>query len=213
MVGGGTDTAPAHVAFGLISLANKPRELIDETDSPRWRRADSQASTWAFSRGRKAPRRQCRGRTVEGRGRVSCAQQAGEAFQADPAAGAVAPRPWGAWQGSSSPGQCTFWKDPLALDWDPLEGLRVSSHTAWWQDQTLTARCQPAVLMEPFHGIYKAGGRWASPARLLPHHTDGGSKGQRGERALPNSRDRSPSARSTSPSLLLGPSSAGRVAV
>lgn len=44
------------------------------------------------------------------------------------------------------------------MDWGPVEGLRVSSHTAWWQDQTLLARCQPAVLMEPFHGIYKAGG-------------------------------------------------------
>lgn len=70
MVGGGTDTAPAHVAFVLISLANKPRELTDETDSPRWRRADSQASSWGFSSGRKASRRQCLGadggRTREG---------------------------------------------------------------------------------------------------------------------------------------------------
>ena len=54
------------------------------------------------------------GRTVEGRGRVSCAERAGEAFQADRTAGAVAPRPWGAWQGSPSPVQCMFWKDPLA---------------------------------------------------------------------------------------------------
>lgn len=33
--GGGTDTAPAHVAFGLISLANKPKTCRG-TDSPRW---------------------------------------------------------------------------------------------------------------------------------------------------------------------------------
>lgn len=62
------------------------------------------------------------GRTVEGRGRVSCAERAGEAFQADRTAGSVAPRPWGAWQGSPSPVQCMFWKDPLALDSGPLGG-------------------------------------------------------------------------------------------
>lgn len=95
---------------------------------------------------------------------------------------------------------------------DPLEGLRVSSHTAWWQDQTLTAQCQPRSVNGAFHGIYRAGGHWASPARLLSHHVGGGSEGQRGERALPDSWGRSPSARSTSCSLLPGPSSAGRVA-
>ena len=43
---------------------------------------------------------------------------------------------------------------------DPLEGLRVSSHMAWWQDQTVTARWQPPSVNGAFPGIYKAGGRW-----------------------------------------------------
>lgn len=122
MVGDGTDTAPAHVACALIGLANKPCELTDETDSPRWRHAGSQASSRGFSPGRKAPWRQCMGRMVEGRGRVSCAERAGAAFQVDQTAGAVALRPWGTWQGSPSPVQCMVWKDPLAFDWGPLGG-------------------------------------------------------------------------------------------
>lgn len=147
------------------------------------------------------------GRTMEGRGRVSCAERAGAAFQGDQTAGAAAPRPWGTWQGSPSPVQCMFWKDRLAFDWGPLGGIESQQpHGVVAGSDADTPVPAPQHEWSVSWNL-QSWGPLAGPARLLPHHVDGGSEGQGGERALPDSWDRSPSVRSTSCSLLPGPSS------
>lgn len=125
------------------------------------------------------------GWTVEGRGRVSCAERAGAAFQVDQTAGAVALRPWGTWQGSPSPVQCMFWKDRLAFDWGPLGGIESQ------QPHGLVAGSDadsPVAAPQREWSVswnLQSWGPLAGPARLLPHHVDGGMRGREGRGPCP----------------------------
>lgn len=66
----------------------------------------------------------------EGRRRVSCAEQVGEAFQADSNSRAAGPKAkWGAWQGSSSIRTVYVGRIPWLWIGDPLEGTGESAAT------------------------------------------------------------------------------------